>query len=407
MTDTILTDQIITKEALRVLHNNTVFLKRIDRQYDGRFAKSGAKIGDTLGIRRPVQFVVRDGNQVQIQDTTETKIPLTISNLKGIDWDFDDLDLSLKIDDFSDRYIAPAMSRLGAQLDLDALSMYRQIGNQVGTPGTTPNTARVYLDAGAMLDNFASPRDNSRFAVINPAAQAATVDALKGLFQSSTKISEQYDSGEIGTALGFRFGMDQNTRTHTVGALGGTPLVNAATSGIATGWTQTGTLITDGWTASALTRVKAGDVFTIANVYAVNPETKEPSASLMQFAAFTDGASDGSGNMTLTIEPAIITGGAYQNVDSVPADNAPLTFAGTASTRYPINMAFHKDAFTFATADLQVPKGMDMAARYQFEGISLRFIRGYDILSNRRVCRFDVAYGFVAQRPEWACRIIG
>lgn len=407
MADTFLTDSIITKEALRVLHNNTVFLKRIDRQYDDRFAKSGAKIGDTLGIRRPLQFVVRDGNQVQLQDTTETQIPLTISNLKGIDWDFNDVDLSLKIDAFSDRYLKPAMSRLGTQLDMDALSMYRQVGNQVGTPGTTPNTSLVYLQAGQKLDEMAATRDNNRHVVVNPAAQALTVDALKGLFQASDKIAEQYESGEMGTALGFRFGMDQNTRTHTVGPLGGTPLVNGAASGITTGWTQTGTLVTDGWTAAAASRVKAGDVFTIAGVYAVNPENKEPTASLMQFVVFADGSSDGSGNLTLTISPAIITAGAYQNVDSVPADNAALTFSGTASTRYPINMAFHKDAFTFATADLQLPKGMDMAARYEFEGISLRFLRGYDIISNRRICRFDIAYGYVAQRPELACRIIG
>lgn len=407
--DTYLTDQIITKEAMRVLHNNTVFLKRIDKQYDGRFAKSGAKIGDTLGIRRPLQFTVRSGSQVQVQDTTETKIPLTISNLKGVDWDFDDTDLALKIDDFSDRYLKPAMSRLGSELDLDALSMYQQVGNQVGTPGTAPNTARIYLDAGAKLDNFSAPRDNSRFAVINPEAQAATVDALKGLFQSSTKIAEQYDDGEMGTALGFRFGMDQNTRVHTVGPLGGSPAVNTPSTpaGISTGWTQTGTLVTDGWTAAAANRVKAGDVFTIDSVFAVNPETKQPTASLMQFSVTANGDSDSGGNLTLTIEPAIITGGAYQNVDSVPANNALLTFTGTASTRYPINMSFHKDAFTFATADLQLPKGMDMAARSQFEGISLRFLRGYDIISNRRICRFDVAYGYVAQRPEWACRIIG
>jgi hypothetical protein len=353
-----------------------------------------------------VQFTVRSGNNVSLQDTTETKVALTLSNLKGIDWDFNDVDLALKIDDFSARYIKPAMSRLATQLDADALTMYQQVWNQVGTAGTTPQTAAVFLSAGARLDNNACARDDERYAILNADAQASTVDALKGLFQSSTEIAAQYRKGEMGTALGFNFGLDQNIRTHTVGPLGGTPLVNGA-SQVTTPWAATQSLITDGWTAAAASRVKAGDTFTIANVFAVNPETKDVQSYLQQFVVTADGSSDGSGNLTLTISPAIITSGAYQNVNAAPADNAAMTFVGTGSALYPINMSFHKEAFTFATADLPMPKNMDMASRQSFDGLSLRFLRGFDISTNTRICRFDVLYGYVAQRPEWACRIIG
>jgi hypothetical protein len=187
-------------------------------------------------------------------------------------------------------------------------------------------------------------------------------------------------------------------------------LVNGASqgsNGASNAYVASLALVTNGWTASAANRVKAGDVFTIANVFAVNPETKQSTGSLMQFVVGADASSDGSGNATITITPCPISGGAYQNVTALPTTGNAITVLGAANAVSPVNIAFHKDAFTLVTADLELPNGTDMAARSVYDGVSLRFVRDFDITNNKRICRFDILYGFVAQRPDWACRIQG
>lgn len=411
MADVLLTPTVITNEALRVLHNNIVLAKRVNRDYDDQFGKKGAKVGQTIKVRRPNQFTVRTGSTLSLQDVVETSSDLTLQPLKGIDWDFDDTDLAMTIDQFSKRYLQPAMSRLASELDYAVYSgIYKSVYNAVGTPGTVPSTALTWLQAGQKLDEFSAPRDDLRSAILNPAAQAATVDALKGLFQSGDRISSQYEKGLMGQGLGFNYYMSQNVPTHTTGPQGGTPLVNGASQGSAgtnNAYTASLALVTDGWTAAAASRLKAGDVFTIANVNAVNPETKQKTGSLLQFVVSSDVSSDASGNATITITPCPISGGAYQNCDALPADNAAMTMLGAASTATPVNMTFHQDAFTLVTADLELPNGTDMAARSSFDGISMRFVRDFDITNNKRICRFDILYGFLAQRPEWACRVQG
>jgi hypothetical protein len=411
MADVLLSPQVITDKALQIFHNNIVLAKQVNRDYDEQFGKKGAKAGQTIKIRRPVQFTPRTGSTLSLQDVVETSVDLTLQPLKGIDWDFDDTDLAMTIDSFSERYLKPAMARLASEIDYAIYSgIYKQVYNAVGTPGSVPATALTYLQAGQKLDEFAAPRDDNRQVLLNPAAQAATVDGLKGLFQSSDRISKQYERGMMGQALGFDFYMSQNVPVHTVGPLGGTPLVNGASQGSAgtnNAYVASLALVTNGWTASAANRVKAGDVFTVAGVFAVNPETKQSTGSLMQFVVSSDTSSDGSGNATITIAPCPISGGAYQNVTALPTTGNAITVLGAANTVSPVNIAFHKDAFTLVTADLELPNGTDMAARSVYDGISLRFVRDFDITNNKRICRFDVLYGFVAQRPEWAARIQG
>lgn len=405
MADSLITSSMITNETLRILQNESAFLPRINKQYNDQFAQGGAKAGQTVNVRRPVEFTIRDGAAISTQDVTETQVPITINPEFGIDWDFQDRDLSLSIDKFSERYLMPAGRRLAAELDYRIGALYKQVWNFSGTAGTTPSTAAHLLAAGQKLDESSCPMGDRSF-VLTPVAQASVVGGLSGLFNSQPEIAKQYKSGQMGSALGFDFGMSQNLPSHTVGVLGGTPLVNGANQSATGGWTNTGSLITDAWTAAAATRLKAGDVFTIANVYAVNRLTKASTGSLQQFTVVSDAASDGSGNMTITISPAIITAGAYQNVDSVPADNAALTIvSGTASLVKGQNMAFHKDAFTLVTVDMPLPNGVDMASRSNYDGVALRFIRDYDITNNRRICRFDILAGFAALRPEWAVRV--
>jgi hypothetical protein len=416
MPNSILTPTEITKEALMVLHQESTFLRTINRDYDDRFAKSGAsvsgKIGPTLQVRDAVQFTVRTGAALSVQDVIENKKDLTVSTLKGVDWEFSDVDLSLSIDRFRDRYLKPAMARLAAEIEYDALSMYNKVPNFVGTPGTTPQTYAVWGAAGQKLDEALAPRDGNWTALISPAASNATVDGLKALFNPNPTISDNFRKGVMGDAAGFTFRMSSIVRNHQVGPLGGTPLVNGANQGLTAAVSAASlastSLVTDGWTASAALRLRAGDIITIAGVFDVHPETKEVRSTLKQFTVLADASSDGSGNATISIYPAIISGGAYQTVSARPADNVAITVVtGTAATNYQQNLCYHRDAFTLATADLEVPNGMDMAAREQFDGISLRFVRGYDINNNKRVCRFDILYGYLAQRPEWACRVTG
>lgn len=400
MSNTLLTTDKITNEALRILHNNLTFTKNINMQYDDSFARSGAKIGDTLRIRKPNQYSIRTGATLSVEDTVEESVNLQVSTQKGIDTTFTSADLTLDIDDFSDRILKPAMSRLASEIDSLVISAAAdEIYNTVGTPGTDPAAALVWLQAGGKLDNYAAPRDDQRSIFMNPDAQVTTVDALKGLFQSSEKISEQYRKGKMGEALGFDFYMSQNVPRHTVGAHGGTPLVDGAA--------QTGSsLITDGWTASAAI-LKKGDILTLANVFGVNPETKQTLTSLQQFIVTADVSADGSGDATIAISPPITATTARQTVSAVAADNAAITVAGTLSTAYAKNIACHKDAITFATADLLLPRGVDMAARKVFDGISMRLVRQYDINTDKFPCRFDVMYGSKVIRPELACVVWG
>ena len=294
------------------------------------------------------------------------------------------------------------MATVANKIDRDGLGLYKEIFNAVGVPATTPDALRTYLLAGSKLDFAAAPRDKQRSVVIDPLAQVEIIDSLKGLFQSSSEIADQYKNGNMGMAAGFKWSMDQNVVSHVVGAQGGTPLVDGAA--------QSGSsLVTDGWTASAAERLKQGDIFTIAGVFAVNPQSRQSTGQLQQFVVTAAASSDGSGDATLAISPSIVTSGAFQTVASAPADNAAITVLGAGGAISPTNMAYHKDAFALACADLMLPKGVDMAARISDKqlGMSVRMIRDYDINTDKMPCRLDVLYGWKAIYPELACRIQG
>lgn len=400
MGNSLLTISMITKESLRVLKNELGFTKGVNRQYDPQFANSGAKIGSVINIRKPVRYTVTNGPALNIQDVTDQFVPLTLNQQKHVGFQFSSKDLTLSIDEFSKRYVQPGIAALANKIDFDGMSQYVNVANLVGTPGTVPNTSLVYLQAGQKLSEMGAPVDGNRSVCINPAAEASTVDALKGLFQSSERIKEQYEKGMMGQGLGFQFKMDQNVNVQTVGALGGTPLVNGAS--------QTGSsLITNGWTAAALQRLNTGDVFTVAGVFAVNPQSRQSTGSLQQFVCTAPGSSDGSGNMTISIYPAITPTGQYQNVTASPANSAALTIVGTAATSYAQNLAYHKDAFCLGMADLDLPGGVEMSdrARDPDSGLALRIVRAYDINSDNHPCRIDVLYGWATLYAELACRI--
>jgi hypothetical protein len=406
MANTVITSSMITNETLRILHNESIFLKNINREYNDQFAKSGAKAGSTVNVRRPVQYTVRSGPAINIQDVTETQVPITLQPEFGIDWAFSDYDLTTSIDDFSARYLMPAGKRLATELDSRIASLYTSIWNFSGAAGTPPTTAALLLDPGVKLHNSMTPTDD-RYFIMTPNVQAGAVAGLSGLFNSQSEIGNQYSKGMMGNALGYNFGMSQTLPAHTAGVQGGaSPTVTSTVTYTTSGYATTSSVITGGWSNSITNLLRAGDVVTFAGCNQVNQETKADLGILQQFVVTASINSTGGGAATLVVSPAIITGGAYQNVTAAPAATAAVVVkTGTSAQVAAQNLVFHKDAFTLVTCDMELPNGMDMAQRANFDGVSLRFIRGYDITNNRRICRFDILAGYAALRPEWACRI--
>ncbi len=406
--NTFLTISKITREAARILENNLKAATAIRRDYDGNFAVAGAKIGDTLNIRKPARYVGREGQQMQIEGITETSVPLVLEKQFGVDFSFSSKDLLLSIDDFNKRVLAPAVAKVANKIDHYATGMYDQVNHFVGTPQTVPNALLTYLQAGQKLDEESAPQDEDRSLIMTPAMQVTIVDTLKGLFQQATLIGKQYASGKMGQAIGFDWMMDQNIRTHTVGALGGAGLVNGAN--------QTGnSLITDGWSNTITNLLLKGDIIDIGSggspVNAVNQQSFEDVGSLQQFVVTANVSSDGSGNATIPIYPAITPGGAFQNVSRLPVDNDAIRVFGHASTHAnkttPAGLAFHRDFAALGSADLPLPGGTDKAARVSDDqlGFSIRLIRDYTIADDQWPCRIDVLVGRVAIYPELCCRI--
>lgn len=394
MANTLLTPDMITKEALRILHQKLNFVGNINRQYDDSFAKSGAKIGDTLRIRKPVRYTVTDGAALGSQDSTETSVSLPITNQKHVPMSFTSAELTLDIDEFSKRFIEPAMAQLAASVEFDVLSKrYKDVFNVVGTPGSPLNSLKTVLEGRKKLNDNLAPNDGKRYTILNTQANVDLVDALKGLFQDSAAIKEQYKEGMMGRTAGFDFYENTLMPIHTAGAgVDDAYLVNGAG--------QTGSsLVVDG----GLGALKAGDVFTIAGVFQVHPETRQSTGVLQQFVVTADYA---GGAGSVAISPAIITSGAYQTVSGPPADNAAMTFIGAASTAFQQSLQFHESAFTFATADLVLPQGVDFASRQTYDGISLRIIRQYDINTDAFPCRVDVLYGSASLYPQLAVRAV-
>ena len=402
MSNSILTIDMITRKALEILENNLVLTRNVNRQYDDSFAVEGAKIGSTLRIRLPDRALVTDGAALQVQDDNEQYTTLSVASQKHIGVNFTSAELTMQLDDFADRVLKPRISQLASSIDADVANAYRTIGNSVGTPGTTPSTSLVLLQAQQKL-NEAAAIMNPRYATVNPAANAGLVEGMKGLFNPGSTISSQFKNGMMGTGvLGFdEINMSQSIKVHTCG----TRDASAATICAASVTTE-GSATLSLSQASVTTTIKAGDVFTIASVYAVNPQTRETTGSLFQFVALAD-ATGVSGTWTVTVAPMYSAAHALATVNALPLINAVVTFMGAASTAYAQNLVYHKDAITFATADLLLPQGVDMAARAVHNGISLRVVRQYDINNDRMPCRIDVLYGYSTIRPQMAARIWG
>ena len=405
MPNSLLTIDMITRKSLQILENSLVLTRNVNREYDDSFAVQGAKIGSTLRIRLPDRALVTDGAALQVQDDNEQFTSLTVSSQKHVAINFTTAELTMSLDDFAERVLKPRVSQLAASIDADVANVYRGIYSSVGTPGTTPGTSLVLLQAGQRLNEFAAPM-NSRYATVNPAANAALVEGMKGFFNPTGTVSRQFKSGMMGEGvLGFdEVNMSQSIKVHTTGTrvLTGSPLTNIVTP-LVEGATS---INIDGVTTGQTLAV--GDVFTIAGVFSVNPQTRESTGSLQQFVVTAANTAVSSEYQNVQVSPPMFSANnALATINALPTDGLAVTFLGAPSTAFPQNLVYHKNAIAFATADLLMPQGVDMASRQVHNGISMRIVRQYDINNDRMPCRIDVLYGYSLIRAPMAVRIWG
>ncbi len=398
MANVLLTPTIITREALRVLHQSFTFIGAINRQYDDRFASTGAsmsgKIGPNLQIRMPNRFVVRSGATLNLQDVAEESQTLTVSTQKGVDFTFASVDLTLTIDAFSERYIRPAIAALAANIEADAITMYKDVANIVDGDAAAFDFVHLTTAQEIMNDELA-PR-NDRYALLKNKHVNKFLVATKGLFNPQGQLGRQFTDGILGNIADYDVMASSHLTNHTTGtaAKATTYTVNGASEG------------GDGLVtlAAGATTFKKGDIVTFVGCNAVHPETKITTGVLRKFVITTDYAG-GAGD--IAISPAIVVTGAKQNCSAFPTNGGAVVKVGAgASELLDMSIAFHKDAFTFVTADMEdVSRYGAWGARQVMDGISMRIARQYDITNDKVPCRIDVLYGYKTIRPELACRI--
>jgi len=400
MANTLLTINLITREAVRLWKNSNAFLQNVDMQYDDSFAVAGAKIGNTLRIRLPNDYIVTTGPALSVQDTAEQNTTLTMATQKHVDVQFTTQERTLSLDDFSRRILAPAVNNLAGSVAADLMSgaeggICNFVANQDASNNVLSPIAATYLLAGANLDNNSGPIEN-RKVVNNPVTEARMVATLAGLLNPAPEIGRQYVTGRMYDALGFIWMKDQTVITHTSGTMAqGSLTVNGAN--------QTGLAIT---VTAAASTLAVGDIVTIAGVFKVNRITKQTTGQLEQFVVTAPLAVGGT---TLNVYPAVVppSGGLpvqYQTVTASPANGAAVnpTNGLAPSSVYRKNFVFAPEAVTLATADLETPEGVHAVAREQFDGVSMRMITDYFIGTDQLITRLDVLYGYLWIRPEWA-----
>jgi hypothetical protein len=416
MSNTLLTISKITNEALMVLENSLVIGDSVNRDYDDQFAVAGAKIGSVVNVRRPARFIGTTGPALAIEDFNESSVPVALTTQFHVDTSFTTQDLALSMDLFSDRVLKPMMSAISNKIDRDLAVMAKNnTANIVGVAGTPPSGLLTYLTAGAYLDAEGAPRDGNRTMIIEPFTSSVIVDSLKGLFTPSQAIDKQWKRGLMGSdSGGMDWKMDQNIASQTFGAWAttvGTLTANTSVNAgfVTSGWASTSTITL---TNSQTIALNQGDVIQIAGVYGVNPQNRQSYGKLRNFVV-TAAAGAAGGTFSVTVSPAIITAGQFQNVTittaSATATVTPFSIGATtaAAVTSPQNLLFHKNAFTLATADLELPEGVHFAGRASDKGagLSIRIVRQYTINNDALPCRADVLYGVAPLYPELACRV--
>lgn len=405
--NSLITPTIIAREAMYQFENALVMAPLVHKTY----LKEFKKIGDTVTIRKPVNYNVRDGQIMDLQDTEEGSYTLQINKFKGVDMYFGQRDMTLSIEDFSERYIKPAATRLANQVDSDLLALYADISNHVGTPGTTPGDFDALALAMQRLDDFGVDQAD-RSVVMNPAA-FAKIAGSQVVLLNQARNEKAMKSGSIGDIAGFTTYKSQLIRTHTVGTAAGTPLVHGASQNVtwatakATSAQTYQDIIINGFDNTKT--LVAGDVITLALVYAVNPITGDALPFLREFTVVSAVTTDSGGSdTTVRISPAIITSGPYKTCSAAPADAAPVSFiTGTKNTGYAQNIAFHKNAFALVVVPIEESDAAKVMKRISNNGLSLMLTSDFDIINFRQRWRLDIMYATKTINPGFACRVTG
>jgi hypothetical protein len=410
MANTLATPSWVTKEVARYFINEITFVKNVNRTYDDQYVQAGAKVGNTVNARLPQRFQATDGQALQLQNLYDQTVPITLTNQKNVAFGYSSAQATTELDSIRSRYVQPGAETLANAADVLAFDeVYRDVYSSIGTPGTTPATTLLYLQAGVKLTDLATPQ-SGRCAVLDPLAMATIANTSSTLFNPSATISENYTKGQFGRKqLGIDdWYQDPNRPAHTTGTFtASTPLTNGAG--------QTGSsVITDGW-ASGATSLKKGDIFTIAGVYSVNPLSYQSTGRLQQFTVTAD-ITDTTGDMTIAISPSVIASGPLQTVSNTVPDGAAITVwsanpaGGTlATTVCPTGMVFHKDAFAFVMADLIRPGAGARATTVRSKqwGIAIRMVEQYQIATDQNPSRLDILIGAATVQARLASRVTG
>lgn len=401
MSQTLLNIDMLTNEALMRFDNALEMGSVADRQYEDYYQKSGAKIGDTLRVREPVRMAAASGRALQVNNIQEKSRSITVADQRHVAWPFNSADMALTLDEYSERYIQPATAELASIVDLQGhATALAGVYNHVGTPGTDPNSALTWLQAKAKLNSYSVPKDGGLVALLNENAEISTVDALKGLFANQAKLNKQYDSGEMGNALGFDFRMTQNCPKYTAGTATSLGTLSATkTSG--------NTISVTGGTAGGT--IAVGLIFDVADCYQHNLVTRVATGNLQQFIVTAAVTLDGSGAGDLTVSPEIITSGNYQNVSTAGAVSgkaATIRSGATSGAIYTRNWAMHKKAIALVSADLPKVSAPEVSIK-RGKNLSIRVIRTYDVQSDQEIFRLDILFGWALMRPEWMVGVAG
>jgi hypothetical protein len=407
----ILTDDVIAKKALVLLKNNLCAARLVYRDYEKTFGK----VGDSINLKLPFRTKSASGRQLVKQPLVDQTIPFKINRQEHVGLEYTVKDKTLDIEQFAERYLKSGMIQMANVVDRSILLTLKNAFHTSGTPGTRPGAFIDYANASAKQTTYAVPEDGLRRAVLDPFALASLSDEVTKLFKESM-VEAAYKKGYKGPVSDYEVYMSQNLPKHTVGALGGTPLVDGTI-------TNGNSITTDGWGGAVTGVLNAGDVFTMAGVYGINPQSYETTGILQEFVVQTTINADGSGDATIVVSPSMNDGtltttnedgdtislAAYQNITALPADNAAITVLGAAGVTYEQNYLFHRDAIALCVVNLELPRSATVKERvYDPEsGLSILLTQAYDITEHSEVTRIDIVWGTQMIYPELAMRLWG
>ncbi len=327
---------------MEILSNNCVVPAFVGREESSAFT-GAIPIGDTLNMLRPIKTLGGTGQSFEPEGLVRTSVPLTIGYWVKYDFMFNSREEALFLDkDKTENYVRPGIVHMANQIDLLMLQYIAATSpNYVGTPGTTPTTTATYASAQTKLNQLLAPMDE-RVVIYNSAYNQNLVAAGSTVFNPQDVIGKQYLTGRVGRYAGFDIMMDEQVPSST----GGTYTV----AGVVDGAGQQGSsILTKTWTTAALV---AGDRFTYAGVYEVNPDSRLQVGTVLKQWQLSAPVADVAGALTMQIFPAMVTSGPYQNCTNSPADGGVITMAGTTGVGYTTAIAMQKGAYTAAFIEL-------------------------------------------------------